>query len=282
MAPLEWLRSAGLGLLLALAAAIPAQAGPAAAGECYAAAGLLAPKPGDTAVAIVDASTALTTAQKQQARELLTGELRSSGASLVLYVFARGPGQESVQRVGSFAMPALLDEPWKVTKDKSDAVNKCVRDAMAQVRAAAAKAVELVIDSYTYAPDGESPVVQAVTQVVASHPSAKHFIVISDGLQNQAAGYTLYDFSAARGSQALRRIESRREIEHLARLGTPAMTRGMRLTMYPIGQMEPGTDGKIVQRRLAAEVDALLELWNLLFRRSGAGQISVTSFVPSE
>lgn len=282
MVPLESLRRAALGLVIAgLAAAVPAKAGPLeAAGQCYADSGLLAPKPGDTAVAIVDASTALTTAQKLQARELLTGELRP-GASLVLYVFARGPGQDSVQRVGSFSMPPLLDDQWKVTKDKSDAVNKCVRDAMAQVRAAVAKAVELAINSYTYAPDGESPVVQAVTQVVASHPTARHFIVISDGLQNQA-GYTLYDFSAARGSQALRKIEPRREIEHLARLGTPAMTRAMRITMFPIGQLEPGADGKIVQRRLTAEVDALLELWGLLFRRGGAGQISVTSFVPGE
>lgn len=282
MARLERLRRAALGLVLAaLAAAVSAHGGPAAvAGQCYADSGLVAPKPGDTAVVIVDASTALTTAQKLQARELLTDELRP-GASLVLYVFARGPGQDSVQRVGSFSMPALLDDQWKVTKDKSDAVNKCVRDAMVQVRAAVAKAVELVIDSYTYAPDGESPVVQAITQVVASHPTARHFILISDGLQNQA-GYTLYDFSAARGSQALRKIEPRRDVEHLARLGNPAMTRAMRITMFPIGQLEPSASGKFVQRRLVTEVDALLELWGLLFRRAGAGRISVTSFVPGE
>ena len=117
--------------------------------------------------------------------------------------------------------------------------------------------------------------------MVASHPTAGQFIAITDGLQHQA-GYSLYDTNAARGPQTLKKIDPRRELEGLARLGTPAMTRAMRISMFPIGQMEPGADGKIAQRRLASEVDALIQLWNLLLGRAGAGQVSVTSFVPGE
>jgi len=264
--------------MLILASTTP-QAGPVAA-NCYAASGLVSPKTRDTTVGIVDASTALTALQKQQTRELLANQLRP-GSTLVVYTFARGPGQETVQRLGTFAIPMLIDDPWKVTTEKTLAVNNCVSNAMIEIRAAAVKAIDSAIDSYTYAPDGESPVVQAITQVVASHPTAGQFIVITDGLQHQA-GYSLYDTNAARGPQTLKKIDPRRELEGLARLGTPAMTRAMRISMFPIGQMEPGADGKIAQRRLASEVDAMIQLWNLLLGRAGAGQVSVTSFVPGE
>lgn len=279
MAFRDWLKAAAVATMLMLSAATPLLAGPAAS-NCFAANGLVSPKTRDTTVGIVDASTALTAPQKQQARELLAGELRP-GTTLVVYTFARGPGQDTVQRVGTFGMPMLIDDPWKVTTEKTLAVNNCVRKAMTEVRAEAVKAIDIAIESYTYAPDGESPVVQAIIQVVASHPAAGQFIVITDGLQHQA-GYSLYDANAARGPQALKKIDPRRELENLARIGTPAMTRAMHISMFPIGQMEPGADGKIVRRRLASEVDALIQLWSNLLDRAGAGQISVTSFVPGE
>lgn len=263
------------GLFLALAGdALPAGDLPV---DCYADSGVAAPKALQTTVVLIDATTALTTVQKQQTKELLHGQLRN-GHTVVMYVFGRTAGLESVQRLGTFRLPEPVDDGWRLAPRDADKINTCLRDSSREARARAHVAIQAAVEGYVRA--SESAIVQAISQTVASHPGVGHVIVVSDGVQHQAnGGYTLYDM--ARGGQTIRGFDPVKEAERVLLLGKPALTQATRITMFPIAQVEPSAGVEVVRRRLAAEIDRLLELWTVVFRKAG-GRPSVTSFVPTE
>lgn len=249
--------------------------------HCYTDNGLAAPAATESSVAVLDASTYYTPAQRQQARELLMGDIRP-GRTFTVYVFARGVGQESLQRAAHYALPPYVSDPWKVASDRSEVVNECLRKEFAQVTARASVTIDNLLRDYVPFKEGESPVAQAFTAAVTAHPRGTRFFLVSNGVQHARAGFSLYDAKAAPGTQVVRRIDPRADAAAIAALARPAMTRAMSVTMFPVGQVEPGADGRMHQRRTASAVTALLDLWKVYFREVGAGHVSVTSFVPIE
>lgn len=264
-----------------IAAAMFVAAGGVAArtvAECFAENGARAPRPQGSSVVLLDGTTALTVAQRQQARELLLSELRP-GRALTVYGFARGPGQESLQRLLHFERPAPLDDGWHVGAGVMKKVNACVAETTGPFMAGAAAALDGALAGYVPAPEGESPVAQAISAVVMAHPVASRFYFITDGRQYERAGFSVYD-QQARGTQTLRRIEIKTDVPTLLRLATPPMTKRMSVWMFPVGQPEPPADGQAVRGRPARETTALIELWQVYFLAVPAGSVSVTSFVP--
>lgn len=249
--------------------------------NCYTGNGMTAPAATVSSVAALDASTYHMPTQRQQARDLLLGEIQP-GRSFTIYVFARGVGQESLQRAAHFTLPPYVNDPWKVAADRSEAVNECLRNEVVQVTARASAAIDKLLGDYVPFKEGESPIAQAFTATVAAHPKATRFYLVANGVQHERAGYSLYDIRAAPATQAVRRIDPRADAAALARRARLAMTRTMSVTMFPVGQVEPGDDGQMHQRRSASEVTALVDLWKEYFTSAGAGRVSVTSFVPVE
>lgn len=247
---------------------------------CYPKHGLVAPKPVEAAIAVHDASTFLTGVQRQQAKDLILGDFRP-GRTVTVYQFARGPGQESLQRLAHFELPVLVDAPWSVGADKAGKVNDCIVERSETLRAQAAKILEQVLSEYVAANDGESAIAQAITAAVSNHPRAVRVTLVSDGVQHQR-GYTLYDTLASRGTQVLRKFDPAVELTALQRRGAPPLTRTVSVVMFPVGQAEPPAIGQIVHRRRADEVGAVAVLWKLYFTRAGAGRVVVTTFVPTE
>lgn len=252
-----------------------------AGANCYTNHGLAVAATTESSVAVVDASTYHTPVQRQQTRELLMGEIRP-GRSLTIYVFARGVGQESLQRIAHFGLPPYVSNPWKVAADRSDAANECLRKELATMTERASVAIDNLLRDYVPFRDGESPVAQAFAAAVAAHPKATRFFAVGNGVQHERGGFSLYDVKAAPNTQVVRKIDARADSAALAARARLAMTGAMSVTMFPVGQVEPGADGQMHQRRTAAEVTALVELWKYYFVKAGAGHVSVTSFVPVE
>lgn len=249
-----------------------------AAGDCYAKYGLTRPPAQDSSVAVVDASTFLTPVQAQQARELLMAEVRP-GRAFTLYVFARGVGQESLQRALHFSLQPYLNAPWKVGAELIDKVNDCVHKNIDEVGARASVMIDELLRGYVAYREGESPIAQAFAAAVAAHPTASRFLLVSNGVQHERGGFSLYDPQAG-ATQSVRVIDLQTDADTLVKRAKPAMTRAMSVGMFPVGQVEPGADGQMHQRRKAAEVTSLVALWRLYFTKAGAGRVSVTSFVP--
>lgn len=262
------------------AAILVANAGVAAKtlAECFSESGSAAPRTHSGSVVLVDGTTALTAAQRQQARELLLSELRP-GRTLTVYGFARGPGQESLQRMLHFERPAPLDDGWRVGAGVMKTVNACIAATTGPFMASAAVALDSALAGYIPAPEGESPVVQSIAAVVLAHPLASRFYFITDGRQHEHVGFSVYDTQAP-GTQALRRIEIKTDVPALLRLATPPLTKRMSVWMFPVGQPEPPPHGQPLQVRPAREITALVELWQSYFLRLPVGSVSVTSFIP--
>jgi hypothetical protein len=250
------------------------------AADCYVELGMTAPPHRENAVALVDGSTALSLTQQTQAKDLLLSMLRP-GSSLALYTFARGPGAETVQRVGTFGLPAAVDDQWRIGSHRANTINKCVGERRAPLMEKAGRAIESVLSGYRHDPDGESPIVQALMQLVASHPTATRIVVVSDGVQNARSSYSLYAPVSAQRSQAIRKFDPKVEVERLASVALPPLNPGVVVNIFPVGQPEPTAEG-VINRRFVGEVDRLIELWRLYLAKCGAAPGStVTSFVPA-
>jgi hypothetical protein len=269
-------RAISMGASVLYAGVVAAQPLPSA---CYPEHGLAAPKPAEATIVVHDASTYLTEVQRQQARDLVLGDFRP-GRTVTVYGFARGPGQEALQRLGHFELPVLVDAPWSVGADKIVKINDCIAERSKPLQAQAAKLLEHVLSEYVAANDGESAIAQAITAALSNHPRAVRVTVVSDGVQHQR-GYTLYDARAS-SAQVLRKFDPAVELTALQRLGAPPLTRAMTVVMFPVGQAEPPSIGQAVHRRRADEVGAVSALWQLYFAKAGAGRVVVTTFVPIE